>query len=102
MDRPALQPWLIWLFLLLTAVGLSYVFSRGLGAARPKEVSYNEFLTEIEADHLAEVSITERELVGVLKEEAKGGGLQKISTSRLPSIEETALLKELRDHQVRF
>lgn len=74
MDKSNLQRWRIWLLLLLTVGGLYYLLSRGSSAARPKEVSYNEFLNEVRADHLTEVKIMERELVGTLKEEAKGEG----------------------------
>jgi cell division protease FtsH len=104
MERPSLQPWRIWLLLVLTAAALYFVFSRGLNATRPKEVSYNEFVNAVRARRVAEVSIRAGELIGVLTEEGakEQGGAQKISTSRLPGIDETALVKELLEHQVKF
>jgi cell division protease FtsH len=100
MDKPDLQPWRIWFLLLLTAGVTYFAFSQGPIAAGQKEVSYSEFLDEVRADRLAEVSITGSELVGTLKEETEES--KKISTSRLPGIDESGLLKELQEHHVKF
>ncbi len=56
------------------------------------------------ANQVAEVNITEQELIGLLKEEAAQahGGNRTIVATRLPGIEETELLKDLETHQVKF
>jgi cell division protease FtsH len=91
------------LYLLLIAAIL-YVIPSFFATSRPKEVSYNEFVSELRAGHIIEVNITERELIGILKDDPakKPEGQQKIHASRLPGMDETALIKDLQDHQVKF
>jgi cell division protease FtsH len=92
------------LALLLSIVGLALLFNIGrLTSAKGQEVSYNEFVAEVRAGHLAEVKITEQELVGQLKEEAAKarGGNRQIKTTRLPNMDDPALLKDLEAQQVK-
>ncbi|MBZ5674944.1 MAG: ATP-dependent metallopeptidase FtsH/Yme1/Tma family protein, partial [Acidobacteriia bacterium] len=101
------QQWHRWIFTglnLLAFVAILYVTSR-LTSTGPKQVSYSEFLTEIRADHLANVQITERELIGVLKGDSshpKPTQELTIKATRLPGVDETLLLKELEAHPVKF
>jgi cell division protease FtsH len=89
-----------WLFTALTmfaVVALIYIFGNLLSGAGSKEVSYSEFLSEVRAGHVAEVQITEKKLIGVLKEEkppSPGAAPRTITATRLPGIDETGLLKE--------
>ena len=105
MDRPQKHRWIftgVNLFLIATVLYLSTRFYQGAG---PKEVSYSEFLNEIRAGHLSEVQITERELIGVLKEDSsKPGQARKatIKATRLPGVDESELLKELEAHPVKL
>jgi hypothetical protein len=57
---------------------------------------------EVRAGHLAEVNITEKELAGQLKEGAAKarGGNRQITTTRLPNMDDPALLKDLEAQQV--
>jgi cell division protease FtsH len=92
------------LALLLGIAGLAllYGLSRST-SAKDQAVSYSEFVAEVRAGHLAEVKITEKELVGQLKEEsAKArGGNREITTTRLPNMDDPALLKDLEAQRVK-
>jgi len=104
MDRTKWHRWIFTGLNLLAFVAILYVTSR-LTNTGPKQVSYSEFLTEIRADHLADVQITERELIGVLKGDSshpKPTQELTIKATRLPGVDETLLLKELEAHPVRF
>jgi cell division protease FtsH len=90
----------------LMALALIYVFNRAIVGAGPKEVPYSEFLAELRAGHLAEVQITEKKIVGVLRAEKPNSGKaappHMLQASRLPAMDETTLLKELDAHEVKF
>ncbi len=106
MDKTKRNQWLYTAANVLTAVALIYVLSRTFAGPGPKEVPYSEFLAQVQAGHLAEVQITEKKLVGVLKEEktasGKAPGPQILTAARLPGMDETAVLKELEAHGVKF
>jgi len=90
---------------ILLVVSAVYLANRMVPSAGPKEVSYDEFLAELRADHLSEVQITERQLIGVLKPDPahpKSTAERTIKTSRLPGVDEAELLKELEAHPVKF
>jgi cell division protease FtsH len=92
------------LALLLSIAGLALLLNLGrLTSAKGQEVSYSEFVSEVHAGHLAEIKITEQELVGHLKEEAAKarGGSRQITTTRLPNMDDPALLKDLEAQQVK-
>lgn len=98
--------------LILSAVNFAlliiaiYVATHLTPGQQSKTVSYSEFLTELRADHLSEVQITEHELIGVLKTDAahakNPAGPATISAVRLPGVDESELLKELEAHPVKF
>ena len=96
------------LFTGLNVVAIAIMFygaSRYLANTAPKPVSYSEFLTALRADNLANVQITERELIGTLKADpSKSKSPQEltITTTRLPGVDESLLLKELDSHPVKF
>jgi cell division protease FtsH len=83
-----------------------YLATRLIPGQQSKTVSYSEFLTELRADHLSEVQITEHELIGVLKADpahAKNPAEPATITAvRLPGVDESELLKELEAHPVKF
>src|SRR6266498_2306107 len=84
------------LALLLFIAGLALLFNLNKWTStKDQVVSYSEFV--------AEVKITEKELVGQLKEEAAKarGGNRKITTTRLPNMDDPALLKDLEAQQVK-
>jgi len=59
---------------ILAVVALVYVLNSLLPSAGPKEVSYSDCLSEVRAGHVAEVQITQKKLIGVLKEEKPVSG----------------------------
>jgi len=69
-----------------------------------RTVSYSEFLSAIDADHLTQVEITPSELIGTVKPPAgkKKVPPQFLMATRLPGIEQTPLLKELETHHVKI
>ncbi len=104
MQRLTKRQWGFTLIYLLVAAGLFYLIQSAVAPPRPQQLSYSEFLAAVRAHQVAEVNITEQELIGVLKEEAAQarGGNRTIVATRLPGIEETELLKDLETHQVKF
>jgi cell division protease FtsH len=91
------------ILLSVAAVALLLFKLGGSTSAKGQEVSYSEFVAEVRAGHLAEVKITEKELVGQLKEEAAKarGGARQITTTRLPNMDDPALLKDLEAQHVK-
>ena len=72
-------------------------------AEQPKQVSYSEFLSEVRTGHVAEVAIDEQLFIATLKTDpAKKETAQRISTQRLPGIDETSLLGDLEAQHVTF
>jgi cell division protease FtsH len=106
MDKRKRNYWLSLAVNVLVGVALIYILNRALAGAGPKEVPYSEFLAEVRAGHLAEVQITEKQLIGVLKEEKPASGqaapVHMLRATRLPGMDETTLLKELDGHGVKF
>ncbi len=94
--------------LLITAimtVAVVVLFSSLLPEAGSKQVSYSDFLSEVRAGHVAEVQITEKKLIGILKEEKPVSGeaaSRMITATRLPGMDETGLLKEFEAQGVKF
>jgi cell division protease FtsH len=91
---------------ILAVVVLLFMFRSFPAGTGSKEVSYSEFLSEVRAGHVAEVQITEKELIGVLKEQqaapGKAAAPHTITAARLPGIDETGLLKEFEAQGVKF
>src|SRR5579883_2911732 len=105
MDRQQQHRWIFSIVNILLVILAVYLTNRFAPSASPKEVSYDQFLTELRADHLSEVQITEHELIGILKSDAaqaKSRGELTITATRLPGVDEAALLKELEAHPVKF
>jgi len=104
MDRQQKHRWIFTALNLIALAALLYVSTRAGVPTAPKEVSYSDFLDELRAGHLSEVQVTERELIGVLKGSPgqKPAQEQRIKATRLPGVDESGLLKELEDHQVKF
>jgi cell division protease FtsH len=106
MDNAKRNQWLFTAANVLVAVALIYILNGIFGSTSPKEVPYSEFLAEVRAGHLAEVQITEKKLIGVLKQERAASGkapaTRILTATRLPGMDETALLKELEVQQVKF
>lgn len=68
-----------------------------------RQVIYSEFTAEVRAGHVDEIKITERELIGTLKPDiAKARNEKAIKATRLPGIDDPALLKDLQTQQVKI
>lgn len=88
---------LVYLFWMIFAIwSLHSLFS----PAQPREVSYSEFLGEVNAGHLADIRITERQLIGTLKKKSKGKPNQVIRCTRVPGLAITPLVQELQAQKV--
>jgi cell division protease FtsH len=106
MEKNKRNQWLFTLANVLIALALVYIFNKAIVGPGPKEVPYSEFLANVRAGHMAEVQITDKTLLGVLKEEKPASGQatppQMLKATRLPEMQETTLLKELDDHGVKY
>jgi len=105
MDRQQRHRWVFTAVNLIAFAALLYVSTRLSTTTAPKEVSYSDFLNELRAGHLSDVQITERELIGLVKNDSYGkrpSPEARIKATRLPGVDESLLLKELEDHQVKF
>jgi len=70
-------------------------------AGTTEHIAYSEFLAEVRADRIAEVEITETELIGLKKSDDLKAQEVRIAATRLPGMDETALLAVLEEHQVK-
>ncbi|HEX9189088.1 MAG TPA: ATP-dependent metallopeptidase FtsH/Yme1/Tma family protein, partial [Vicinamibacteria bacterium] len=88
-------------YLLLAFAALLFV--QGIVAKRtaPKAVSMSELLQQVRGGHVAEVLIRDRDIVAQLKAEGDQTP-ERIVATRLPGIDETALVKELQEKGVGF
>ena len=97
-----------WLF---TAVNIAllgvavYFIQRAVPLGAPKPLSYSEFLGELRSGKLSDVQITERELIGIRKDEPTHStppSQRTIKATRLPGVDESLLLKELEAQPAKF
>jgi cell division protease FtsH len=104
MDKVRKQQWWFSIGYLLCAILGLYFLQRALSEPRPRQLSYTDFLAEVSAGHVAEVHISEQELVGILKDSAVKGKNEPhvIEATRLPGIDETSLIKQLETQKVKF
>jgi len=88
-------------YLLLAFAAL--LFIQGVIAKRtaPKAVPMSELLQQVRGGQVDEVLIRDAEIVAVLKAE-KDQKPERIAATRLPGMDETALVKELQDKGVKF
>jgi cell division protease FtsH len=103
MNETNKRQWVFTAVYVLLAAASFYLVNRAFTTPRPKAVSYSEFLAAVRAGQLSEVSIGETELLGLLKEDAaKAQGGPALVATRLPGMEETALLQELEARQIKY
>ncbi|HZA50408.1 MAG TPA: ATP-dependent metallopeptidase FtsH/Yme1/Tma family protein, partial [Myxococcaceae bacterium] len=70
---------------------------------RPQTIPYSEFLSLLHEDRLAKVELRTAQIIAELKPPPPGSNDPKrVSTSRLPGIDETSLLSELEQRKVEF
>lgn len=102
MDRHQKQKWRFSLIYLAVAALAMYSFQMLLVAPQPRTVSYSEFVAELKAGRLAEVNITERQFIGLPKQEATKGKQVLLVATRLPGIDETPLVREMEAQNVKL
>jgi cell division protease FtsH len=92
-------------YLVVALVTMWVLHAAVLRSTEPSEVAYSEFLATLRAGRVAQVELRQNEIVAELKpEEGKPPPKHPalISATRLPGIDETLLLEELEDRQVKF
>ncbi len=102
MNRHRKKQWSFSLVYLVAAALAMYFFQVMLVAPQPKTVSYSEFVEAVRAGKLAEVNITERQLIGLLKQESGQGRRGMLVATRLPGIDDTPLVRELEARNVKL
>ena len=105
MERQQKHRWVFTAVNVLTLLLAVYLINRLFPQGAPKQVSYSEFLGELRSGNLTDVQITERELIGVSKDDPahpKPPRERTITATRLPGVDESLLLKELEAHPVKF
>jgi cell division protease FtsH len=88
--------YLVWTVIILWSIG------NWRTAPGPKIVPYSQFMSEIQASHLDEVNITERQFIAREKPASPGKQPVWIATNRLPNIDETSVIQQLEAHGVKF
>jgi cell division protease FtsH len=94
-------PWLMILFYVIAA-GLIIFSSLTNRTPANKHVTYSEFLTEIQNGSVETVRVTNSELVGVIKGGEKSGAAASLVTPRLPAMDESWLMQELRERKIQI
>ncbi|MGB9604692.1 MAG: ATP-dependent metallopeptidase FtsH/Yme1/Tma family protein, partial [Bryobacteraceae bacterium] len=102
MDKHQKQKWRFSLIYLAVAALAMYWFQTLMVAPQPKTVSYSEFVAEVRAGRLAEVNITERQFIGLPKQEGGKGKPVLLVATRLPGIDDTPLVRELEAQKVKI
>jgi cell division protease FtsH len=106
MERPERQAhfWGFSIAYIVAAVVVLLVIQSYYAEPRPKMVSYSDFVNEVKSGHVSEVSITEQQFIGKLKPEAGKEKQQPamIAATRLPSIDETALIHMMESNGVKL
>jgi cell division protease FtsH len=119
MKFPVKQKTQFSLFYLFIALTVLFVIQGWLVAPRPVEIPMSDFLTLLREGKVKEVSLTEREVRGTLKpgalptpEPGPGDRLRHLLgaqpgpvtfvTTRIPAMDDSALLKELETAKIKF
>src|SRR5919197_1054824 len=91
-------------FYLIIAVVLFWaVQAYVLRQERPQPVPYSEFLTLLDSDKVSKVELRSTQIVAELKDTLPGTNRPKlVAATRLPGIDETALLADLENRKVTF
>ena len=100
-ERPTRIPWIAFSFYLVAA-GLIFYLSVGNRVPPPKPLPYSEFVAQALNGKVDAVRVTNTDLIGVLKATGESGGKDSISTPRLPSMDESWLMQDLREHNVQI
>ncbi len=86
----------------LFAAGLIFYASLGNRVAPPKQLAYSDFVNQVLNSKVEAVRVTGTELIGMAKATGETTAKDVISTPRLPSMDESWLMQELRQHNVQI
>ena len=89
------MPWFAFLVYLFAA-GLIFYASLGNRVAPPKQLAYSDFVNQVLNSKVEAVRVTGTELIGMAKATGENTAKDVISTPRLPSMDESWLMQELR------
>jgi cell division protease FtsH len=92
-------PWLAFLFYVVAA-GLIFYVSVGSRTPPPKQLSYSEFVNQVLNGKADSVRVTSTDLIASVKASGETAAKEAFSTPRLPSMDESWLMQELRQHNV--
>jgi cell division protease FtsH len=95
------MPWFALTFYLVAA-GLIFYASMGNRVPPAKPLSYSDFLTQVLNGKVDAVRVTNSDLIGVLKATGESTTKDSISTPRLPSMDESWLMQELREREIQI
>ncbi|HEY6332595.1 MAG TPA: ATP-dependent zinc metalloprotease FtsH, partial [Blastocatellia bacterium] len=97
------RQWQFTILYLLIAIALVYFIQRSAATAQPKQISYSDFMNEISAGHLTDVTIGKDRLTGTLNDAgAKSEGAKTITAIRLPDVPDSSLLQQLDAQHVKI
>ncbi len=105
MERQQQHRWLFTAVNIILLIVAVFFIQKLIPLEAPKQVSYSEFLADLRSGKLSDVQITERELIGILKDDSNHSTPateRTIKATRLPGVDESLLLKELEAQPVKF
>jgi cell division protease FtsH len=103
MAKRKIPQWLLPLAYMLAFGIVAYSLQHFSNTVQPKQVPYSDFLLEVRSGHVSEVGIDEQLFVATLKADAaRKEPVPKISTERIPGMDETSLLSDLEAQHVTF
>jgi cell division protease FtsH len=93
-----------WVGLVAYLIAGAFIVYASLASHAPpaRQLTYSEFVDHVMDGTLETVKVTNTELIGTLKPSNASGTPGQISTPRLPSIDESWLMQELRERKVRI
>src|SRR5262245_31862609 len=100
-ERQARFNWMAAVFYLVAAALIFYISMSG-PASGAKRVTYSEFLTQITDGKIEAVRVTGTEMIGTIKSDDKSKKSEFIATPRLPSMDESWVMQELRAKNIQI
>jgi ATP-dependent Zn protease len=94
--------WTVILIYLGLAGVILYASLGNIPTSASKHVSYSEFLAAVEEEKVGTVRVTNSELIGILKSTDQAKEPVLLTTPRLPAIDESWLMQELRDKHIQI
>ena len=102
MDKRGKRQWTFSIIYLLWAILILWALAHSTAQPGPKMVPYSQFVSEVQAGHIDEVRITDRQFLGREKPAPGAKTESWIAADRLPNIDETAVIQQLEAHGVKF